>query len=87
MSYKIKYKRKVTSFESGFVPKRNIQISFSIHFFMIVLVFVVFELELIFLLGIVTSSVDGWPAVILLYCFIMKGLYLEWFLGKLMWVV
>lgn len=58
MSYKFKYKRKVTSFESGFVPKRVVQTSFSIHFFIIVLVFVVFELELIFLLGIVTSSIE-----------------------------
>lgn len=59
ISYKFKYKRKVTSFESGFVPKRIVQTSFSVHFFMIVLVFVVFELELIFLLGVVTSSIEG----------------------------
>lgn len=59
ISYKLKYKRKVTSFESGFVPKRIIQTSFSIHFFIIVLVFVVFELELIFLLKVVTSSIEG----------------------------
>lgn len=59
ISYNLKYKRKVTSFESGFIPKSITQTSFSIHFFMIVLVFVVFELELILLLGVVTSSIEG----------------------------
>lgn len=44
------------SFERGFMRVGKVQNSFSIHFFVIMLVFVVFDLEVVLLLGVVVSD-------------------------------
>ena len=68
---------KVSSFESGFKSVGKIQVSFSIHFFVIILIFVVFDLEVVILLGLVISDILSIGLFLFLFLIVVGGLYLE----------
>nr|YP_009050213.1 NADH dehydrogenase subunit 3 [Nematodirus spathiger]AGZ64201.1 NADH dehydrogenase subunit 3 [Nematodirus spathiger] len=78
---------KVNVFESGFLSVGVIQNSFSIHFFIMMLMFVVFDLEIVMFLGLLMSDFLAFNGFILLLLFIFGGFYMEWWYGKLIWVV
>lgn len=86
-SYKEKNKNKITPFECGFAPVGLIHRTFSIHFFIILIIFIIFDLEVILLLGVVRRMSDSIPSFLTLITFILGGLYFEWYLGKLRWVI
>jgi NADH:ubiquinone oxidoreductase subunit 3 (subunit A) len=56
ISFKSPLKSKVTSFERGFVGVGKIQNAFSIHFFLIIVIFVIFDLEVIIFIRLIASS-------------------------------
>nr|YP_009176852.1 NADH dehydrogenase subunit 3 [Strongyloides venezuelensis]BAT21223.1 NADH dehydrogenase subunit 3 [Strongyloides venezuelensis] len=87
LSYYVFSKNKVSSFECGFSTVGKIQNSFSIHFFLIMLIFVVFDLEVVMFLGVLVSDIHSLFTFLLLMLFIMFGFYLEWWYGKLYWMV
>lgn len=68
---------KVSSFESGFKSVGKVQVSFSIHFFVMMLIFVVFDLEVVMLLGLVISDVLSIGIFVFIFMFIAGGLYIE----------
>lgn len=73
------------SFERGFTAVSYIHLRFSIHFFIILVIFVIFDLEIILLLGCLVSNNN---LTYLLFIFlVIGGVYLEWYLGKLKWMV
>lgn len=78
---------KVFSFERGFLSVGKVQISFSVHFFLMMLVFVVFDLEVILLLGLVVSDCGSLGRFLVLFLFVLGGFFLEWWYGKLVWLV
>nr|YP_011013872.1 NADH dehydrogenase subunit 3 [Cylicocyclus ultrajectinus]WPY71326.1 NADH dehydrogenase subunit 3 [Cylicocyclus ultrajectinus] len=78
---------KVGAFESGFVSVGKIQNSFSIHFFVMMLMFVIFDLEIVMFLGLLISDVSSLISFFMLMLFIFGGFYMEWWYGKLVWVV
>nr|YP_011034488.1 NADH dehydrogenase subunit 3 [Petrovinema skrjabini]WRI57996.1 NADH dehydrogenase subunit 3 [Petrovinema skrjabini] len=78
---------KVGAFESGFVSVGKIQNSFSIHFFVMMLMFVIFDLEIVMFLGLLISDMSAFVSFIMLMLFIFGGFYMEWWYGKLVWVV
>lgn len=78
---------KVFSFESGFIRVGKLQKSFSIHFFIMMLIFVVFDLEVILLLGLIVCDVGVLWSFFFLFIFICGGYVIEWFFGKLVWVI
>nr|AGY95420.1 NADH dehydrogenase subunit 3 [Hypodontus macropi] len=78
---------KVGAFESGFLSIGKIQNSFSIHFFIMMLMFVIFDLEIVMFLGLLISDVSSVVSFMLLMLFIFGGFYMEWYYGKLIWVV
>nr|ACX85119.1 NADH dehydrogenase subunit 3 [Cooperia oncophora] len=78
---------KVSTFESGFVSLSKVQNSFSIHFFVIMLMFVIFDLEIVMFLGLVLSDFSAFVGFFMLMFFIMMGFYMEWWYGKLIWVI
>lgn len=83
LSFKNFFFNKVRIFESGFTRIFKVQISFSIHFFIIVILFILFDLELILLVGLLMRRfVRGFIFLILIF-FIFLGFYLEWLFGKL----
>lgn len=80
-------KNKNSSFECGFVRVGIIQNSFRIHFFIIILIFVIFDLEIVIFLGILVSDFNSFLRFSFIILFILGGFYIEWWYGKLIWVV
>lgn len=78
---------KVGAFERGFVRVGKIQNSFRIHFFVIMLIFVIFDLEIVMFLGLLISDIRSLVRFFMLILFIFGGFYMEWWYGKLVWVV
>ena len=68
---------KVNAFERGFISVGKIQNSFSIHFFIMMLIFVIFDLEIVIFLGLLISDVSSIVRFILLILFIFGGFYME----------
>nr|YP_009312524.1 NADH dehydrogenase subunit 3 [Phocanema bulbosa]AOV63275.1 NADH dehydrogenase subunit 3 [Phocanema bulbosa] len=87
LSCKDFYKNKISSFECGFVSVGKIQNSFSIHFFIMMLMFVIFDLEVVMFLGVLISDVSSLVSFLMLLFFILGGFYMEWWYGKLIWLV
>ena len=81
------YKNKISSFECGFVRVGKIQNSFSIHFFIMMLMFVIFDLEVVMFLGILVSDLNSLIRFFMLLIFIFGGFYMEWWYGKLVWLI
>lgn len=78
---------KISAFECGFVRVGLIQNSFRIHFFVIILIFVIFDLEIVIFLGILVSDLSSFFRFLLVLVFIVGGFYIEWWYGKLVWLV
>nr|YP_009347352.1 NADH dehydrogenase subunit 3 [Nippostrongylus brasiliensis]APU89576.1 NADH dehydrogenase subunit 3 [Nippostrongylus brasiliensis]BAV82757.1 NADH dehydrogenase subunit 3 [Nippostrongylus brasiliensis] len=78
---------KVSTFESGFLSIGKVQNSFSIHFFVIMLMFVIFDLEIVMFLGLLISDFTSFISFLMLMFFILGGFYMEWWYGKLVWVI
>lgn len=81
------YKDKISSFECGFSSVGKIQNSFSIHFFIIMLMFVIFDLEVVIFLGVLISDIRSLMSFLMLLFFILGGFYIEWWYGKLIWLI
>nr|ALM87699.1 NADH dehydrogenase subunit 3 [Aspiculuris tetraptera] len=75
---------KVFSFESGFMSVGKVRSAFSVHFFLMMLMFVVFDLEIVMLLGLLVSDLSaiGVLFVVSFFCcgWIFYGVML-WYVG------
>jgi len=71
-------KCKVVAFERGFKGVGKIQNSFSIHFFVMILIFVIFDLEVVMFLGILVSDLGAVLRFMFLFLFVLGGFYIEW---------
>lgn len=78
---------KISPFERGFESIGKIHSSFRIHFFIIILIFVIFDLEVVILMGFLVSDLRFYLNFILILTFVLGGFYMEWFFGKLVWIV
>jgi len=74
---------KITAFERGFKGFGKIQNSFRIHFFVMMLIFVIFDLEVVMFLGILVSDISAVSRFLFLFLFVLGGFYIEWWYGKL----
>ena len=70
-------KNKIRAFECGFVRVGKIQNSFRIHFFIIILMFVIFDLEIVIFLGILVSDLRSYISFLIMFVFILGGFYME----------
>nr|YP_010490467.1 NADH dehydrogenase subunit 3 [Octolasmis warwickii]YP_010701559.1 NADH dehydrogenase subunit 3 [Conchoderma hunteri]UWM12953.1 NADH dehydrogenase subunit 3 [Octolasmis warwickii]WCJ53107.1 NADH dehydrogenase subunit 3 [Conchoderma hunteri] len=82
---------KSTPFECGFDPKNSPRVPFSIRFFLIAIIFLIFDIEISILLpmGIVSNSFDplSWMLVGGAFLFLVTlGLYYEWYDKTLEWI-
>nr|CAD88800.1 NADH dehydrogenase subunit 3 [Necator americanus] len=87
LSVKLTWFSKISAFESGFLSVGKIQNSFSIHFFIMMLMSVTFDLEIVMFLGLLISDFSSFVSFIMLVFFIFGGFYMEWWFGKLVWVI
>nr|YP_009228436.1 NADH dehydrogenase subunit 3 [Idioscopus nitidulus]AKU47323.1 NADH dehydrogenase subunit 3 [Idioscopus nitidulus] len=81
---------KLTPFECGFNPMSNKRLPFSIHFFLIAVIFLIFDIEIIIILPMIItmkySMIKYWLLTSSLFILILiLGLYHEWFNGALKW--
>nr|UXW93418.1 NADH dehydrogenase subunit 3 [Blasticotoma sp. 'tegularis'] len=91
LSKKSYYDREKSSpFECGFDPKGSSRMPLSIQFFMITVIFLIFDVEISLILPIIitlnTSNLTPWLITITLFIIILLlGLYYEWNYGSLNW--
>nr|ALO77393.1 NADH deshydrogenase subunit 3 [Agrilus sp. AGR01] len=83
-------REKNSPFECGFDPSSSARIPFSIHFFLIAVIFLVFDVEITLLLPILITLKNINPLQFILmasfFIFILlMGLYHEWNQGALNW--
>nr|YP_009537174.1 NADH dehydrogenase subunit 3 [Semibalanus balanoides]AYJ83653.1 NADH dehydrogenase subunit 3 [Semibalanus balanoides]AYJ83666.1 NADH dehydrogenase subunit 3 [Semibalanus balanoides]AYJ83679.1 NADH dehydrogenase subunit 3 [Semibalanus balanoides] len=84
-------REKASPFECGFDPKNTSRIPFSIRFFLIAIVFLIFDIEISILLplGLITNSIPPifWMGTGGLFLFLVTlGLYYEWKESTLDWI-
>lgn len=78
---------KVFSFERGFMRVGKVHSAFRVHFFLMILMFVVFDLEIVILLGLLVSDLSAVGVFFVIFFFVRGGFFMEWYYGKLVWVV
>lgn len=82
--------QKATPFECGFNPMSYTRLPFSIHFFIIAVIFLIFDVEIIIIIPIIltlkTSIVKYWLITSILFTIILLiGLIHEWNNGIIKW--
>nr|AMW67832.1 NADH dehydrogenase subunit 3 [Fontecilla graphicus] len=83
-------REKNSPFECGFDPKCSARLPFSLHFFLIAIIFLIFDVEITLLLPIIItmnlSNIFLWINITTFFILILlMGLYHEWNQGALEW--
>nr|AYW52368.1 NADH dehydrogenase subunit 3 [Nitidulidae sp. 1 ACP-2013] len=85
-------REKSSPFECGFDPKNSARLPFSLHFFLIAIIFLIFDVEITLLLPMIMSlkisnlmnfSIMSTSFILIL----LIGLYHEWNQGALNWTI
>nr|APX40037.1 NADH dehydrogenase subunit 3 [Longitarsus nigrofasciatus] len=91
ISKKTFYDREKSSpFECGFDPKTSARLPFSLHFFLITIIFLIFDVEITLLLPLILtmkiSNMWNYSYIMIIFISILLiGLYHEWNQGALNW--
>uniref|UniRef100_A0AAU7LLU8 NADH-ubiquinone oxidoreductase chain 3 n=1 Tax=Thalassa montezumae TaxID=3129753 RepID=A0AAU7LLU8_9CUCU len=85
-----KDREKNSPFECGFDPKNSARLPFSLQFFLIAMIFLIFDVEITLLLPLISTMkmVNFWSFSLIFSSFILillLGLYHEWSQGALNW--
>nr|AXS66486.1 NADH dehydrogenase subunit 3 [Tenebrionoidea sp. 7 KM-2017] len=84
-------REKSSPFECGFDPKASARLPFSLHFFLIAMIFLIFDVELTLLFPLIISlkysNLHNYLLIMTFFIFILLlGLYHEWNQGALNWM-
>nr|YP_010363466.1 NADH dehydrogenase subunit 3 [Atkinsoniella flavipenna]YP_010363479.1 NADH dehydrogenase subunit 3 [Atkinsoniella longiuscula]UNZ12567.1 NADH dehydrogenase subunit 3 [Atkinsoniella flavipenna]UNZ12580.1 NADH dehydrogenase subunit 3 [Atkinsoniella longiuscula] len=82
--------QKSTPFECGFNPMSYKRLPFSIHFFLIAVIFLIFDIEIIIIIPMIftlkSSMLMYWLITSTMFVLILiLGLFHEWYNGMLNW--
>nr|QWX95701.1 NADH-ubiquinone oxidoreductase chain 3 [Plaxiscelis limbata] len=85
-------REKMSPFECGFDPKSSARSPFSIQFFLIAILFLIFDVEIAIILPMIitlkTSNLMSWSLTMITFITILiMGLYYEWKNGMLEWAI
>nr|UOU85350.1 NADH dehydrogenase subunit 3 [Pollenia vagabunda] len=83
-------REKASPFECGFDPKSSSRLPFSLRFFLITIIFLIFDVEIALILPIIIiikfSNLMMWTITTIIFILILLlGLYHEWNQGMLNW--
>nr|YP_010534161.1 NADH dehydrogenase subunit 3 [Endelus continentalis]UXX50477.1 NADH dehydrogenase subunit 3 [Endelus continentalis] len=83
-------REKNSPFECGFEPKSSARIPFSLHFFLIAMIFLIFDVEITLLMPLLItikfSKINSISMMVTLFMIILlMGVYHEWNQGTLNW--
>nr|YP_009261603.1 NADH dehydrogenase subunit 3 [Evergestis junctalis]AKJ25903.1 NADH dehydrogenase subunit 3 [Evergestis junctalis] len=83
-------REKSSPFECGFDPKSSARIPFSLHFFLITVIFLIFDVEIALIFPIINlfklTNFLYWSKISFLFIIILLiGLYYEWNQNMLNW--
>nr|ALO76341.1 NADH deshydrogenase subunit 3 [Bolboceratex sp. BOL01] len=83
-------REKSSPFECGFDPKSSPRMPFSLHFFLIAVIFLIFDVEISLLIPMVaTLKITNFYSYLSIFSFfiivLLIGLYHEWNQGALEW--
>nr|YP_009441584.1 NADH dehydrogenase subunit 3 [Tachyta nana]AOY39259.1 NADH dehydrogenase subunit 3 [Tachyta nana] len=83
-------REKNSPFECGFDPKNSSRLPFSLQFFLIAVIFLIFDVEIALLMPMIMimkfSNIYYWTITSLMFLLILLiGLYHEWNQGALSW--
>nr|YP_009498518.1 NADH dehydrogenase subunit 3 [Parasesarma pictum]AWK60831.1 NADH dehydrogenase subunit 3 [Parasesarma pictum] len=83
-------REKNSPYECGFDPKGSARLPFSLRFFLIAVIFLIFDVEITLLLPIASTlnltNIFSWFFTSITFLLILLiGLYYEWFQGALNW--
>nr|APX40284.1 NADH dehydrogenase subunit 3 [Chrysolina rufoaenea] len=84
-------REKSSPFECGFDPKSSSRLPFSLQFFLIAIIFLIFDVEITLLLPMILSmswnNIFNYSMIFFIFLFILLvGLYHEWNQGALDWI-
>nr|AXS65182.1 NADH dehydrogenase subunit 3 [Coleoptera sp. 13 KM-2017] len=84
-------REKSSPFECGFDPKSSARLPFSLHFFLIAVIFLIFDIEITLLFPMIISlkisNMMNYFTILLFFILILLiGLFHEWKQGALNWV-
>nr|WBU94565.1 NADH dehydrogenase subunit 3 [Ceratitis cosyra] len=83
-------REKCSPFECGFDPKSSSRLPFSLRFFLITIIFLIFDVEIALILPMIliiaVSNIFMWSITSIIFIIILIiGLYHEWNQGMLNW--
>nr|YP_009527976.1 NADH dehydrogenase subunit 3 [Dichotomius schiffleri]ARU81305.1 NADH dehydrogenase subunit 3 [Dichotomius schiffleri] len=83
-------REKSSPFECGFDPKSSARMPFSLHFFLIAVIFLIFDVEIALLIPMILtlkiSNIMNYFSILIFFLFILLlGLYHEWNQGAFNW--
>nr|UFR82922.1 NADH dehydrogenase subunit 3 [Chalcosoma caucasus caucasus] len=85
-------REKASPFECGFDPKSSSRLPFSIQFFLIAIIFLIFDVEIALLIPIIlimqmTNMLTYFIITLFFLVILLLGLYHEWNQGALNWAI
>nr|AND97111.1 NADH dehydrogenase subunit 3 [Stygobromus foliatus] len=90
-AHRLKDRNDLMPYECGFDPQKSARLPFSLRFFLLSLIFLIFDVEVALILPLGASShlvspAILWVSAIFVILILILGLFYEWALGSLEWV-
>nr|ALO76845.1 NADH deshydrogenase subunit 3 [Adoretus sp. ADO01] len=84
-------REKASPFECGFDPKSSSRLPFSLQFFLIAIIFLIFDVEITLLIPLILTlkytNIMTYMFITLFFYVLLIGLYHEWNQGALNWAI